>query len=593
VRTLQPDKPEGFLLLGEKRTERERMSTLRGAEAIMKALEREGVEVIFGVPGGATLPLYDALFDSPIRHILTRHEQGAGHMAEGYAKATGRVGVAFATSGPGSTNLVTPLQDALMDSVPVVAITGQVARASIGNDAFQEADTSGIAMHCTKHAYLVTDPEELVDTVHEAFFLAASGRPGPVLVDVPKDVQNTEISWHKTKNVDLPGFRPTQKGHPLQVRRAVELLKESERPVLYAGGGVIKAGAHAELLRLAEKANAPVVTTLMARGAFPDDHPLALGMPGMHGTYSATTSMQKADLLVALGARFDDRVTGDPDRFAPAAKVIHIDIDPAEISKIRQADVPIVGDVRMVLQQMLDEIDKKEVAISSHEDWLETLKGWQLEYPLHYEQPADGAIKPQYVIDRFWVATGGDAVVVSGVGQHQMWVSQFWKYSRPRSLITSGGLGTMGFGLPAAIGAKVGRPDETVIAFDGDGSLQMTCQELITASTHDIPVKVAVINNTSLGMVRQWQKLFHGQRYSATSLSDQTPDFVKLAEAMGCVGLRATAPGEVDGVIEKALSISDRPVVIEFRVDPDESVFPMVPGGASNDEIAMGPEDLR
>ncbi len=568
------------------------MSMVSGAEAVIKALEREGVEVVFGVPGGATLPIYDALVDSSVRHILTRHEQGAGHMAEGFAKATGRVGVAFATSGPGSTNLVTPLQDALMDSVPIVAITGQVARSSIGNDAFQEADTSGIAMHCTKHAYLVTDPEELVDTVHEAFYLAASGRPGPVLVDVPKDVQNLKIDWHNTKQVDLPGFRPTEKGHVLQVRRAVQLLEESERPVLYVGGGVINADAHAELLRLAETVNAPVVTTLMARGAFPDDHTLALGMPGMHGTYAAITAMQKADLLLALGARFDDRVTGDPDRFAPKAKVIHVDIDPAEISKVRQADVPIVGDVRRVLEQMLDEIDKKQIRMPPRAAWLETVKGWQMEHPLHYEQPADGPIKPQYVIDRFWAATGGDAVVVSGVGQHQMWVSQFWRYTRPRSLITSGGLGTMGFGLPAAIGAKVALPDETVIAFDGDGSFQMTCQELITASTHGIPIKVAVINNASLGMVRQWQKLFYDRRYSATDLTDHTPDFVKLAEAMGCIGFRATMPGEVDGVIEKALSINDRPVVVDFKVDPEESVFPMVPAGASNDEVALGPEDL-
>ncbi len=569
------------------------MSKLRGAEAVIKALEREGVEVVFGVPGGATLPLYDALFDSSIRHILARHEQGAGHMAEGYAKATGRVGVAFATSGPGSTNLVTPLQDALMDSVPIVAITGQVARASIGNDAFQEADTSGIAMHCTKHSYLVTEPDELVDTVHEAFYLASSGRPGPVLVDVPKDVQVAEVDWHRTKHVNLPGFRPTEEGHVLQVRRAIELLKESEQPVLYVGGGVIKAEAHAELLRFAETANAPVVTTLMARGAFPDDHTLALGMPGMHGTYSAIIAMQKADLLVALGARFDDRVTGDPTRFAPKAKVIHVDIDPAEISKVRRADVPIVGDVRRVLEQMLTEIEKKGIALGSHADWLETVKGWQVEHPLHYEQSADGLIKPQYVIERFWAATGGEAVVVSGVGQHQMWLSQFWRYSRPRSLVTSGGLGTMGFGLPAAIGAKVARPDETVIVFDGDGSFQMTCQELITASTHGIPIKVAVINNTNLGMVRQWQKLFYNKRYSATDLNEHTPDFVMLAEAMGCAGLRATTPDEVDGVIEKALSIDDRPVVAEFRVDPEESVFPMVPTGASNDEVALGSEDLR
>ena len=571
------------------------MSTSSGAETVMKALEREGVEVVFGIPGGATIPLYDAMLRSPIRHVLTRHEQGAGHMAEGYAHATGRVGVVTGTSGPGATNLVTPLQDALMDSVPLVAITGQVASTSIGNDAFQEADISGIAMHCAKHAYLVTHPEEIIDTIHEAFHIARTGRPGPVLVDIPKNVLNARVPWKEPTLSGLPGYRPKLDGHPLQIRRAIELLQAAERPVLYVGGGVVKAEAHRELLELAEAADTPVVTTLMARGAFPDDHRLALGMPGMHGTYAAITAMQKADLLVALGARFDDRVTGDPETFAPHARVIHVDIDPAEIGKIRKPEVPIVGDVRRVLRQMLDAIHKTNAMehAADRGPWLETVRGWATDHPLHYTQQDDGPIKPQFVVEQLMEATDGEAIVVAGVGQHQMWASQFWRFREPRTWINSGGLGTMGFAVPAAIGAKVGRPDALVYAIDGDGCFQMTSQELITAAVERIPVKVAVLNNSSLGMVRQWQNLFYDGRYSAVEFGADLPDYVRLAEAMGCIALRATSPEDVRTVIDKSITIDDRPVVVEFKVDPEEMVFPMVPAGGSNDDVVLGPEDLR
>jgi len=566
------------------------------AEALIKALEFEGVEVMFGHPGGAILPAYDPLYDSPIRHILARHEQGAGHMAEGYAQATGRVGVAIATSGPGATNLVTSLANAYMDSTPMVAITGQVPTTSIGNDAFQEAHTWGISMPATKHNYLVTNPEDIPDVIHEAFHLAGTGRPGPVLVDLPKNILNSEIEWHEpTGIVDLPGYKPNTKGHPLQIRAAVDLILEAERPVLYAGGGIIAAGAHAELLELAEKANLPVTTTLMARGAFPDTHPLSLGMPGMHGTYAAITAMQKSDLLIAVGARFDDRVTGDPDAFAPHAKVIHADIDPSEIGKIRTAEVPIVGDARTVLEQLNRKLDKTldGDGAPDHAAWLETIREWQRDKVVHYEQDPAGPIKPQFVVEELYRITGGEAIVVAGVGQHQMWASQLWKYTKPRTWLNSGGLGTMGYAIPAAIGAKLALPDQLVYAIDGDGCFQMTQQELTTASTEGIPIKIAVLNNNNLGMVRQWQRLFYNERFSATELTDHTPDFVKLAEAMGCVGLRAEHPSEVAAVIEKSLTINDRPVVVEFRVDPDEMVFPMVPAGGSNDVVAMSVEDLK
>ncbi len=566
------------------------------AEAVIKALEFEGVEVVFGHPGGAILPAYDPLLDSKIRHILARHEQGAGHMAEGYAQATGRVGVAIATSGPGATNLITSLTNAHMDSVPIVAITGQVPTHAIGNDAFQEAHTWGISMPSTKHNYLVTDPTEIPDVIHEAFHLAATGRPGPVLVDLPKDILNSHIEWHDpTGEVDLPGYKPNLEGHPLQVRTAVDLLMTAERPVIYAGGGIIAAGAAPELMRLAEVAHAPVTTTLMARGAFPDSHPLALGMPGMHGLYAAITALQKADVILAVGARFDDRVTGDPRAFAPGAKVIHVDIDPSEIGKVRKAEVPIVGDAKVVLDQLAGRVEKRieqDVGVADRSAWLETIRSWQQDYAVGYKQNPDGPIKPQYVIEELYRITGGDAIVVAGVGQHQMWASQLWKYTKPRTWINSGGLGTMGYAIPAAIGAKMGRPDELVYAIDGDGCFQMTMQELVTASTEGIPVKIGVINNHNLGMVRQWQRLFYNERFSATELGDTTPDYVKLAEALGCVGLRAEKPSEVAPVIEKSLAVNDLPVVVEFRVDPDEMVFPMVPAGRSNDDVALSPEDL-
>ncbi|NOY54747.1 MAG: acetolactate synthase large subunit [Actinobacteria bacterium] len=565
------------------------MTKRTGAEVLITSLESEGVDIVFGVPGGAILPAYDPLYDSPIRHILARHEQGAGHMAEGYAWATGKVGVCIATSGPGATNLVTPLADALIDSVPLVAITGQVATRSVGNDAFQEAYTVGITMSATKHNYFVTNPDDIADAVHEAFHIAATGRPGPVLIDIPKDVLAGLTTNHTPQEIHLPGYKPKSEGHYRKAKEAVSLIASATRPVLYVGGGIIKAGAHEEVRRLAEAANLPVVTTLMGRGAFPDHHPLALGMSGMHGTYTATTAIQKADLLIAIGVRFDDRVTGDPASFAPHAKVIHADIDPAEIGKVRKADVPIVGDARRVLGQLLDEWGDREVP--DRTSWLTVLDGWRREYPLHYDQQPDGPIKPQYVIEELYRLTGGDAILVSGVGQHQMWASQFWKFDEPRRWINSGGLGTMGFAVPAAVGAKAGMPDELVYAIDGDGCFQMTLQELITAATEQIPVKIAIMNNGAHGMVKQWQELFYSGRFSATLLGDKV-DYVQLVEGMGCVGLRAQTPEEVAPVIEKSLAIDDRPVVVEFVVDPDEMVFPMVRAGGTNDEVMIGPDTI-
>ncbi len=566
-----------------------------GAQALFMALENEGVEVVFGIPGGAILPAYDPLIDSKIRHVLCRHEQGAGHAAEGYAWATGKVGVAMATSGPGGCNLVTALADAKMDSVPIVAITGQVPTPVVGNDAFQEADITGITMPITKHNFLVKDANELVETIRAAFHIARTGRPGPVLVDIPKDVQLQEITWRWPEEVDLPGYKPTTKGNLKQVREAVKLILASRRPVLYVGGGVIKADASKELYRLAVDGRLPVVTTLMARGAFPDDHELALGMPGMHGCYTAVTAMQKADLLVALGARFDDRVTGQLATFAPHAKVIHVDIDPAEIGKNRAADVPIVGDAKDVIAKLHAELKRRQEEIGGPPDrseWLATLERWKREHPLRYEQPSDGPIKPQFAIERLY-EHAKDAIVVSGVGQHQMWASQFWRFSEPRTWINSGGLGTMGFAVPAALVAAIGRPDRRVIAIDGDGCFQMTAQELATSTTERIPFITAIINNAHLGMVRQWQELFYEERYSQVYLSHEVPDYAKLAEAYGCVGLRAESPEDVDAVIEKALAVTDRSVVIDFRCDPREMVFPMVPAGASNDDIILGPEQVK
>jgi acetolactate synthase-1/2/3 large subunit len=565
--------------------------TVTGAQSLIRSLELVGAEVVFGIPGGAILPAYDPLFDSTrVRHILTRHEQGAGHAAEGYAQATGKVGVCMATSGPGATNLVTPIADAHMDSVPMVAVTGQVGTAMIGTDAFQEADISGITLPITKHNFLVTNAAEIPRTVAEAFHIAATGRPGPVLVDVPKDLMQstTTFSWPPT--LELPGYRPVTKPHGKQIREAARLIRESRRPVLYVGGGVIKSGAVAQLRQLAELAELPVVTTLMARGAFPDSHPNHLGMPGMHGTVAAVTALQKADLLVAVGTRFDDRVTGRLDSFAPQAQVIHADIDPAEIGKNRVADVPIVGDLKEVFAELLPLI-KKDVASGAAPDrasWWEQVNRWRDTYPLGYDDPADGTLAPQYVVEQLGRIAGSDAIYVAGVGQHQMWAAQFISYEKPGTWINSGGLGTMGFSVPAAMGAKVGRPEATVWSIDGDGCFQMTNQELATCALEGIPIKVAVINNGNLGMVRQWQTLFYGERYSQTDLGThkhRIPDFVKLADAYGCVGLRCETKSDVAGVIEKAMSIDDQPVVVDFIVGADAMVWPMVAAGTSNDDI--------
>jgi acetolactate synthase I/II/III large subunit len=566
--------------------------TMKGADAVLKALEQEGVEVVFGIPGGASMPIYDPLVDrSPIRHVLCRHEQGAGHAAEGYAWATGKVGVCMATSGPGATNLVTPLADAKMDSVPIVALTGQVPTPVVGNDAFQEADITGITMPVTKHNFLVKDPAEIVETVREAFHIASTGRPGPVLIDLPKDVLNADVEYRWPERISLPGYRPTTKGNNRQVSEAVKLIMAAKRPVLYVGGGVIKANASEELLQLANLGRLPVVTTLMARGAFPDSHELCLGMPGMHGTYTAVTAMQRADLLVALGARFDDRVTGKLAAFAPDAKVVHVDVDPAEIGKNRVADVPIVGDCRDVIGKMVTELGKRQGddGPPDRSTWLGQLADWQRRYPLRYGQETD-ALKPQYCVERLRSFADDDTILVAGVGQHQMYASQYWRFERPRHWINSGGLGTMGFAVPAAMGAKVGQPDKRVVAIDGDGCFQMTAQELATSNTEQIPFVTAILNNGYLGMVRQWQELFFDQRYSGVYLDPDVPDYVKLAEAYGAVGFRVDDPGEVDATIEKAYAVEDRSVVIDFRVDPREGVFPMVPAGSSNDDIILGPE---
>jgi acetolactate synthase-1/2/3 large subunit len=546
---------------------------------------------MFGLPGGAILPVYDPLIDSSIRHILVRHEQGAGHMAEGFAHATGRPGVAMVTSGPAATNIVTALCDAYMDSVPIVVITGQVPYAVIGSDAFQECDTVGITMPVTKHNWLVTDPQDIPRFVREAFHVATTGRPGPVLVDVPKDVSNQMMDWYWPDSVDLPGYKPNVKGHPKQIKDAARMWGEARRPVIYAGGGILKARASDALKELAEITGAPVVTTLMARGSFPDDHPQCLGMPGMHGNYTAVTSMQKCDLLIALGSRFDDRVTGKVGAFAPGAKVIHVDIDPAELGKVRRPDVPIVGDCRLVLEELAKAVraDQEKRDWPDLTPWWTQLREWQERYPLHYEQPEGGPLKPQYCIDMLRDNCPDNTIVVAGVGQHQMWASQRWKFNLPNTWINSGGLGTMGFAVPASIGAKVGKPDRMVWAVDGDGCFQMTAQELVTASAERIPVKVAILNNAYLGMVRQWQELFYEERYSEVYLSPDLPDYAKWAEAMGCVGFKVETPEDVVPTIEKANEIDDRPVVVDFQVDYREKVYPMVPAGGSNDDIILDP----
>jgi acetolactate synthase I/II/III large subunit len=562
-----------------------------GAQALIRALECAGVDTVFGIPGGAILPAYDPLLDSTqIRHILVRHEQGAGHAAEGYAVASGKVGVCMATSGPGATNLVTPIADAYMDSVPIVAVTGQVPSGAIGSDAFQEADIRGITMPITKHNYLVTEMADIPRTIAEAFHIASTGRPGPVLVDVAKDAMQATGTFSWPTDINLLGYRPVTRPHGKQVREAARLILESHRPVLYVGGGVIRSGASRELRVLAEMSGIPVVTTLMARGAFPDSHPQHLGMPGMHGAVAAVGALQRSDLIVSLGARFDDRVTGKLDSFAPEAKVVHADIDPAEIGKNRRVDVPIVGDCREVIADLIVALQAEYDTghRGDYQGWIALNEALKARYPLGYDRPADGSVAPQYVIERLGSIVGSDSIYVAGVGQHQMWASQYIRYEHPNTWINSGGLGTMGFAVPAAMGAKVAKPDKTVWAIDGDGCFQMTNQELATCALEDIPVKIAVINNSSLGMVRQWQSLFYAGRYSNTDLhSARIPDFAKLAEAMGCVGLRCEDPEDVDASIGKAMEINDTPVVIDFVVSPDAMVWPMVPAGMSNDAIQI------
>lgn len=564
-----------------------------GAQSIVRSLEEVGADVVFGIPGGAILPTYDPLMDSAkLRHILVRHEQGGGHAASGYAHATGRVGVTMATSGPGATNLVTPIADANMDSIPMVAITGQVASAAIGTDAFQEADIVGITMPITKHSYLVTDPAEIPRTIAEAFHIASTGRPGPVLVDIAKSAMQSRTTFSWPQELNLPGYHPVTKPHSKQIREAAKLLATARRPVLYVGGGVIRAGAADLLRQLVDLSGAPVVTTLMARGAVPDSHPQHLGMPGMHGTVPAVAALQKADLVFALGARFDDRVTGKLSSFAPLAAIIHADIDPAEIGKNREADVPIVGDLREVIGDLLPELAKEHETHGKPdvEGWWRQLDEWRRTYPRGYNEPEDGHLSPQHVIQRLGEMTGPDAIYVAGVGQHQMWAAQFISYEHPNTWINSGGLGTMGYSIPAAMGAKVGQPDRTVWAVDGDGCFQMTNQELATCTINDIPIKVALINNSSLGMVRQWQTLFYESRYSNTDLHTghgtmRVPDFVKLADAYGCEGIRVEHASDVDAAIKRANEIDDRPVVVDFTVSRDAMVWPMVAAGVSNDDI--------
>ena len=571
---------------------------LTGSGAILRSLELLGVRDVFGLPGGAIMPFYDELMSSTtIRHILVRHEQGAGHAAEGYASSTGKLGVAIATSGPGATNLVTAIADAHMDSVPLLAITGQVFSTSMGTDAFQEVDIVGISMPITKHSFLVTRPEDVPATIAAAIHIATTGRPGPVLVDVTKDAQQNSAPFIWPPKIDLPGYRPVTKAHGKQVQAAARMLAGARRPVLYVGGGVIRAGASAELLALAEATGAPVVTTLMARGAFPDSHPQHLGMPGMHGTVTAVLALQESDLLISLGARFDDRVTGKASEFAPDAKVVHVDIDPAEISKIRTADVPIVGDAKDVIADLTLAYAEVRSAKAGKArikpdfaEWWTRLNGLQEQFPLGFDEPEDGSLSPQYVIQRIGKITGPEGIYAAGVGQHQMWAAQFIKYERPNAWLNSGGAGTMGYGVPAAMGAKVANPDRIVWAIDGDGCFQMTNQELATCTINDIPIKVAIINNSSLGMVRQWQTLFYNGRHSFTDLNTghgtrMIPDFVKLAEAYGCLAIRVTKKDEVDAAITLANETNDSPVVIDFIVSPDAMVWPMVPQGVGNSSV--------
>jgi acetolactate synthase-1/2/3 large subunit len=552
---------------------------MTGAQILIECLKREGVEVMFGYPGGQVLPIFDKLYDADIKFILTRHEQGAAHAADGYARATGKVGVCLATSGPGATNLTTGIANAYMDSVPMVAITGQVKTFLIGNDAFQEADVTGVTRPITKHNYLVKDVKELACIVREAFYIASSGRPGPVLIDIPSDIQlaDTEFIW--PQEVDIRGYKPTLFGHPGQIKKAAKLITHSKKPLIYFGGGVISSGAHHELKELAEKMKAPVAMTLMGLGGFPGTHELSLGMLGMHGTAYANYAIMNADLIVAVGARFDDRVTGRLDAFARNAKVIHIDIDPSSISKNVRVDVPIVGDAKNVLGQLLEEV--KETPDAS--DWLKTVEEWRSRHPLRYKD--DGKIKPQYVIEQLYEVTKGEAIITTEVGQNQMWACQWYKYIYPRTFISSGGLGTMGFGFPAAMGAKIGCPESLVFDIAGDGSIQMNIQELATCVCNKINVKVLILNNGYLGMVRQWQELFYKKRYSYTTLYN--PDFVKLAESFGAAGIRVTKKEEVRPAIEKAISI-DNTVFVDFHIEPEENVYPMVPAGEAIDKMISG-----
>ncbi len=566
-----------------------------GGRALIRALEEEGVEVMFGLPGGAILPVYDPIIDSSIRHVLVRHEQGAGHMAEGYAQATGRPGVAMVTSGPAATNIVTPLCDAYLDSTPLVVVTGQVPLPAIGTDAFQECDTTGITMSVTKHNFLVTEAQDIPRTVKEAFHIATTGRPGPVLVDIPKDIVDPKnprsaMEWTGDVEMDLPGYHPRTGVDQSAIEAAADLIRTAERPILYVGGGVLKARAAEVLRELVELSGIHVVTTLMARGAFPDGHDLCLGMPGMHGNFTAVTAMQEADLLVALGARFDDRVTGRVDGFAPGAQIVHVDIDAAELGKVRRPDVAIQGDCRVAIEALVAALAAGGVGNADRTAWRSRISGWQERFPLTYEPSAPGdRLKPQYVIEQLRDATPEDTIVTSGVGQHQMWASQYWNFEHPYTWINSGGLGTMGFSIPAAIGAKVGCPDRMVWAVDGDGCFQMTAQELVTSTVENIPIKVALLNNSYLGMVRQWQDMFYEERLSEVHLSQDVPDYKAWAESMGCVGMRVDSPEEVPAAIAKANEIDDRSVVIDFRVAADEKVFPMVPSGAANSDIVVPP----
>ena len=548
---------------------------MNGAKILIESLKKEGVGAVFGYPGGQALPLFDALYHSDLKFYLVRHEQGAAHAADGYARATGKTGVCIATSGPGATNLVTGIATAYMDSIPMVAITGQVKTFMIGNDAFQEADMIGITRPITKHNYLVKDVKDLARTVKEAFHIASTGRPGPVLIDLPSDVQLAETEFHYPEKVNIRGYKPTYCGHPGQIKRAVKMIAESKRPVIYAGGGVILSGAAKELKELAEKINSPVTMTLLGLGSFPGNHELSLGMLGMHGTGYANHAVQNCDLLIAIGARFDDRVTGKIDEFAPHAKIIHIDIDPSAISKSVPVDVPIVGDVKCVLDEFL-----KIVHRPHDKEWTEKILEWKQKHPLHYN--TDDKLRPQYVIQQICEATKGDAIIATDVGQHQMWTAQWYNFMRPREFLSSGGLGTMGYGLPAGIGAKVGKPGSEVFVISGDGSIQMNIQELATAVVNKIDVKIAILNNSCLGMVRQWQELFYGKRYSHTKL--ENPDFVKIAEAYGAVGMRIGKKEDVRSAIEKAMRIKNV-VVMDFIVEPEENVYPMVPAGKRLDDM--------